>query len=67
MDAFYFIQIVGAVIVANVLTAWFCYSAWRVTRNENMGIKPSRGPFVYLLGMMVPPLLVLATGLLVTV
>lgn len=64
MDAFEWVKIVSAVLVGNALTGWFAYCAWRVTRNEKMGIAPSRGPVIYLIGMIIPGLVMIAGGLL---
>ncbi len=64
MDAFEWMKVLSAVLVGNALTGWFAYCAWRVTRNEKVGIEPSRGPVIYLIGLAVPPLLVAAGGYL---
>lgn len=64
MDSFEWVKVVGAVLVGNGMTAMFAYCAWKVTRNERAGIEPSRGPVKYLFGLMIPPLVIAATGLL---
>lgn len=56
MDASEWLKVVSAVLVGNLLTVWWCYSMWRITGNEKKGIDPSRGPFIYLIGVIVPPL-----------
>lgn len=67
MDTLFFYQVVAAVLVGNALTGWFAYCAWRVTRNEQSGIEPSRGPIIYLVGLALPPLLVAAGAYFLTV
>ena len=57
MDGLFFLQVMAAVIAANMLSIWWGYSMWRITRNEKAGIEPHRGPFIYLVGCIVPPMI----------
>ena len=56
MDEFYFIQVVGAVIVGNALTALWIYGAWRIRDFEKrMGYKGIGGHYpLRLLWMLLP-------------
>lgn len=56
MDSSEWLKVVSAVLTANALTVWWAYSMWRITQNEKAGIDPSRGPVVYLVGAIIPPL-----------
>lgn len=47
-------HMIGAVVTANLLTLWFVYSAWKVTKIERLGFKPKDAPWHVLLGMIVP-------------
>lgn len=67
MDAFEWLKIVSAVLVGNALSLWWGYSMYRITRNEQAGIEPSRGPVIYLIGGIVPPLIGAAGGYLLKV
>lgn len=67
MDAFEWVKVVSAVLAGNLLTLWWAYSAYRVTQNERAGIEPSRGPMIYLVGLIIPPLVVAAGGYLLKV
>lgn len=55
MDILDWMGAVSAVLFGNLLTFWWGYSVWRITRNEKSGVDPSRGPFIYLVGGIVPP------------
>ena len=61
MDGLFFLQVMAAVIAANMLSIWWGYSVWKITKNEKAGIEPHRGPFIYLIGGAIPPL-VMALG-----
>jgi hypothetical protein len=61
LTGLYFLQVIAAVVAANALTLWWAYSVWRINNNEKAGIEPHRGPFIYLVGGAVPPL-VMALG-----
>lgn len=54
MTAYDWVKVISAVLVANALTGWFLYCAYRVTRNEKAGTVPSRGPIIYLIGLIIP-------------
>lgn len=57
MTGLYFLQVIAAVVAANALSLWWGYSVWKITKNEKSGIEPHRGPFIYLIGAAVPPLI----------
>lgn len=57
MSGLELLQIVSGVVFGNALTGWWIYSAWRVTKAEKIGKKPSEAPFIALIGMIVPPLI----------
>lgn len=54
MDPIYWLQIMSAVLAANALSLWWGFSMWKITRNEKAGVKPSKGPAIYLVGAIVP-------------
>ena len=51
------LQIISAVIFANLLTGWWVWSVWKITRNERAGVPADRGPFVFLIGGIVVPMI----------
>lgn len=67
MDAFEWLKVLSAVVAGNALSLWWAYSAYRITRNEQSGIEPSRGPLIYLIGMIAAPLTMFVGGYLLKV
>jgi hypothetical protein len=52
MDSFYFVQVVGAVVVGNLFSAMGVYFAYRVSRHEKHGGDPADLPFwMFLVGL----------------
>ena len=51
------LQIISAVLFANLLTGWWIWSMWKITRNERNGIPADRGPFVFLIGGIMVPMI----------
>lgn len=48
---------ITAGLAVNMLTAWFIYGAWTVTKVEKQGGKASDAPWLALLGLITPPAL----------
>jgi hypothetical protein len=55
MDWIFFLQVISAVIIANLLSFGWLYFAWRVTRQEReTGTHEGLPTWVYLLGAAAP-------------
>ena len=63
----YFYQIVAAVLVGNVLTAWWLHSMWKISKVEKTGLDASHAPWGALIGAIIPPLAAAAALYFVTV
>ena len=65
METIFFLQIVGAVIVGNVLFSLWAYFVWRIVQNEKNGLAPFKLTFgEYACGIVPPVYIVIAISLL---